>query len=85
MKTKETKAKESAQPNPPKDNGPSLSSDERKWRAEDDMRSLMRAEEIRADRRRMADVDACRRDKMRQMANIEIKVEKSPRTMKAMK
>lgn len=87
MKTTQTKAKASAVPNPPKGNGPTTSydDDERKYRAEDALRTLTRAEEIKGDRRLMSDVDACRRDKMRQLANIEIKVEKAPKTIKASK
>ncbi len=85
MKTANTKKAASEVPMPPKGNGPttSYSDDEKKWRAEDALRTLTRAEEIRADRRLMQDVDACRRDKMRQLANITIKVEKAPKTMKA--
>lgn len=62
--------------------GPSTS-DERKWRAEDALRTLKRAEEIKRDNGLMKEVERCRRDEMRALA--EIKVETAPRTMKKVK
>jgi len=54
--------------------------DERKYRAEDALRTLTRAEEIRRDGALMRDVENCRRDKMRDL--VSIKVEVAPKTMK---
>lgn len=56
---------------------------ERKWQAEDALRTLTRAEEIRSDRDLMGDVEKCRREKMRELAAI--KVETAPKTIKGMK
>lgn len=68
-----------AGPKAPKGYSP-VKDDERKWRAEDALRTLERAEEVRADRGLMRDVEACRQDKMRKLADI--KVEVAPRTIK---
>lgn len=57
--------------------------DGRKYRAEDALRTLARAEEIRRDGALMRDVETCRRDKMRDLASI--KVEVAPKTMKGAK
>lgn len=54
--------------------------EDRKYRAEDALRTLTRAEEIRGDKALMKDVEACRQDKMRELAAI--KVETAPKTIK---
>lgn len=70
------------EPKAPKGYDPSRD-DERKWRAEDALRALERAEEVRRDKSLMRDVEACRQDKMRKLADI--KVETAVRTIKAPK
>lgn len=73
-------------PKAPKGNGPRVSGkmdDDRKWRAEDALRTLQRAEEVRNDSGLMKDVERCRQEKMRQLADI--KVEVAPKTMKMSK
>jgi hypothetical protein len=70
-------------PKAPKGNGPTTSSmvdEDKMWKAEDALRTLQRAEEVRNDHGLMKDVERCRQDKMRQLASI--KVEVSPRTIK---
>lgn len=71
-------------PKAPKGNGPRVSGgkmdDDRKWKAEDALRTLERAEEVYNDKGLMRDVEACRDDKMRRLASI--KVEVSPKTIK---
>lgn len=59
--------------------GPSAK-EERRWRAEDALRTLKRAEEIRRDGGLMKEVQRCRNDEMRALADI--KVETAPKTMK---
>lgn len=54
--------------------------DERRWKAEDGMRTLMRAEEIKRDTALMRDIGAHRDQRMRDMKAI--KVETAPKTMK---
>lgn len=54
--------------------------EDKKWRAEDALRTLTRAEEIRGDKALMKDVERCRQEKMRELAAI--KVETAPRTIK---
>jgi hypothetical protein len=44
-----------------------MSSDEKKWRTEDDLRTLANAEEIKADKTRMAACRAMAKEKMAQM------------------
>lgn len=61
----------------------SYAEEDKKYKVEDALRTLTRAEEIRSDRDLMKDVEACRQDKMRQLANI--KVEVSPKTIKGPK
>lgn len=69
----------SSQPKPPKGYSP-IKDEDRKWKAEDALRTLQRAEEVRSDKGLMRDVEACRQDKMRQLASI--KVEVAPKTIK---
>jgi len=57
--------------------------EDKKWRAEDALRTLTRAEEIRGDKSLMKDVERCRQEKMRELAAI--KVETAPRTIKMAK
>lgn len=57
--------------------------EDKKWRAEDALRTLTRAEEIRGDKSLMKDVERCRQEKMRELAAI--KVETAPRTIKMVK
>lgn len=71
----------SAQPNPPKYE--TDKDDERKWKAEDALRALERAEEVRGNPSLMRDVEACRQDKMRKLSSI--KVEVGPKTIKMKK
>lgn len=54
--------------------------EDKKWRAEDALRTLTRAEEIRGDGALMKDVERCRQEKMRELAKI--KVETAPKTIK---
>lgn len=54
--------------------------DDSKWRAEDALRTLTRAEEVRGDKKLMAEVEKARQEKMRQLASI--KVETSEKTIK---
>lgn len=56
---------------------------ERKWQAEDALRTLTRAEEVRGDMDLMKDVEKMRREKMRELASI--KVEVAPKTIKSAK
>lgn len=72
-----------APPKAPKNAGPALSADERKWRAKDDMRTLSMAEEIRSDPVRMKEAAGCAEDEMRKLASI--KVEVAPKTMRKAK
>lgn len=55
-------------------------SEDKKWRAEDALRTLTRAEEIRGDKSLMKDVERCRQEKLRELT--QIKVETAPRTIK---
>ena len=55
--------------------------EDKKWRAEDALRTLKRAEEIKRDQSLMKDVEKCRREEMRALADI--KVETAPKTMKS--
>lgn len=52
---------------------------ERKWRAEDALRTLSDAERVKKDKALMADVEKARQAKMRDLESI--KVEVSPRTI----
>ena len=56
-----------------------------KYRAEDALRTLERAEEHRADPKLMAAVESHRQDKMNKLAKIKIKVETGTKTIKGMK
>ena len=51
--------------------------DEKKWQAEDDMRTLTRAKEIEADRTRMAAAKRIAEQKIKEMQKV---VNKSPAT-----
>lgn len=62
---------------------PGYPEEDQKWRAEDALRTLTRAEEIRGDQSLMKDVEKCRREKMRELASI--KVETAPKTIKGVK
>lgn len=53
--------------------------EERKWRAEDALRDIERASKHQSDPGLMRDVEKCRQDKMRDLANI--KVEIAPKTI----
>lgn len=44
---------------------------EKKWRAEDDLRALQRAEEIRRDKSRMSEVKKCANEQMKALKNIK--------------
>lgn len=59
--------------------GPPMA-EERKWRAEDALRTLKRAEEIKSDNGLMKEVEKCRREEMRSLASI--KVEMAPKTIR---
>jgi len=52
---------------------------ERKWRAEDALRTLTEAERVKKDKALMKDVEKARAEKMRDLECI--KVETSPQTM----
>lgn len=56
------------------------SAENRKYEAEDALRTLTRAEEIRGDKKLMAEVEKARQEKLRQLASI--KVETAPQTIK---
>jgi hypothetical protein len=47
-----------------------ISKDEMKWRAEDDMRTLLRAEEIRADKARLSKASAVAKQQMAAVAKV---------------
>lgn len=47
-----------------------MSKDEQKWRAEDDMRTLLRAEEIRADKARLSKASAIAKQQMAAVAKV---------------
>ncbi len=44
--------------------------DDSKWRAEDDMRTLARAQEIMADKKRLAAAKACAKEKLAEMQAV---------------
>lgn len=44
---------------------------EKKWRAEDDLRALQRAEEIRRDKSRMSEVKKCANEQMKALKTIK--------------
>lgn len=56
----------------PVKNAPSMtiSKEEQKWRAEDDMRTLLRAEEIKSDRARLAKASAVAKKQMAAVAKV---------------
>jgi hypothetical protein len=56
---------------------------ERKWRAEDGLRTLTDAERIKRDRGLMKDIEKARKAKMADLASIKCEV--SPKTIKAEK
>lgn len=45
--------------------------EDKKWRAQDDLRALQRAEEIRADKARMAAVKSCATEQMNALKKIK--------------
>lgn len=57
--------------------------DERKWRAEDGLRTLAEAEKVKRDPNLMADIEKARKAKMADLASI--KCETAPMTIKGMK
>lgn len=65
MKTKPV-SKKSA----PVSQGMKISKEEQKWRAEDDMRTLLRAEEIKADRARLSKASAIAKKQMAAVAKV---------------
>lgn len=69
----------SAQPPIVKGQDPSRN-EEMRWKAEDALRDLTRAEEHRRDPKLMAEVDKMRREKMRALADIKCEV--APKTIK---
>lgn len=81
MKTPDTKKSASAQPKAPSKPAPTVSAmpDDKRYMAEDDLRTLSRAEEIRRDASRMAEAVKCRDAKMRDMAAIKVEVSKPMR------
>lgn len=86
MRTTGTRRNESMPPKAPAGAGPNVGrgkamDDERRYMAEDALRTLTRAEEIRRDAKLMEDVARCRDDKMRDMAAV--KVETAPRTIRS--
>jgi len=52
---------------------------ERKWRAEDGLRTLTEAERIRGDKALMGDIEKARKARMKELESIKCEV--SPRTM----
>lgn len=44
--------------------------EEEKWRAEDDLRTLMRAEEIKADQKRLAAAQKMAKDRLLELASV---------------
>lgn len=63
--------------------GPDVAPDaERKYRAEDGLRTLQRAEEVRRDGGLMKDIEDCRQTKMRDLANIKVDTSKPTMKMK---
>jgi len=49
---------------------PAISDSEAKWRAEDDMRTLARAEEIKKDPKRLAAAKKCAKEKLAEMQAV---------------
>ena len=77
---------------PPKDKGPVVEvaemtpandERERKWRAEDGLRTLAEAEKVKRDPALMKDIEKARKAKMVDLASIKCEV--SPKTIKGMK
>jgi hypothetical protein len=68
-----------------KDKGPVVESsdNERKWRAEDGLRTLAEAEKVKRDPKLMADIEKARKEKIADLASI--KCETAPMTIKGMK
>ncbi len=57
-----------------KNSPPSYADEDRKYKAEDALRTLTRAEELRGDPALMKDVEKCRQDKIRDLAKVKIEV-----------
>lgn len=49
----------------------SYSEEDKKWRAQDDLRALQRAEEIRADKSRMSAVKSCVSEQLKTLKKIK--------------
>ena len=49
---------------------PAISADEAKWRAEDDLRTLARAEEVRRDPKRLAAAKKMAREKLAELQTV---------------
>lgn len=56
---------------PIKNNDKDYEAREKKWRAEDDLRALQRAEEIRRDKARMSEVKKCANEQMKALKTIK--------------
>lgn len=56
---------------------------ERKWRAEDGLRTLTEAEKVKRDPKLMADIEKARKAKMADLASIQVEV--APKTIKGPK
>lgn len=57
-------------PAKPRKSMPAMGNDEAKWRAEDDARILMRAEEVRRDKARLATAQAQAKRQMEELAKV---------------
>jgi hypothetical protein len=49
---------------------PSMEKSEAEWRAEDDMRTLLRAKEVESDPKRLAAARACAKKKLSEMQSV---------------
>lgn len=59
---------------------PSMAAEDRRYRAEDALRTLERAQEIRDDAGLMKEVERCRQEKMRALASIKVETSKPRKT-----
>lgn len=55
-----------------------VSASDKEWQAEDDLRTLLRAEEIREDSKRMAAVRKCAREQLADIAKITVLPDSKP-------
>jgi hypothetical protein len=56
------------------------SADDKRYRAEDALRTLQRAEEIRQDAPLMREVERCRQEQMKALARVKVETSKPSKT-----